>query len=99
MKILITNKERGKVDIADLRDYPTTGIHHHHMSLANYCKGRGLSEVETLELLNIKFHQKPQAPRSLQSREIENAVSKTYHSGSRLTLKSSGSVVFIHARV
>ena len=36
---LIENNKRSKVDLADL-NYPTTGIHHHHMKLANYCKGR-----------------------------------------------------------
>ena len=94
---LIENNKGCKVDLADLQDYPTTGIHHHHMKLANYCKGRGASEIETLELLNSKFHQRSQR-RPLSNREIENAVTKTYQSGNRLSFKSTGNQVFIQTR-
>ena len=97
MNILRENNKGSKVDLADLKDYPTTGIHHHHMKLANYCKGRGASEIETLELLDSKFHQRPQR-RPLSNMEIENAVTKTYQSGNRLSLKSTGNQVFIHTR-
>ena len=56
------------MDIADLRDYPVNGIHQHHMILANYCKGRGASEEEALDLLYGKYQQKPQR-RGLSSRK------------------------------
>ena len=91
------NNKGCKMDLADLKDYPKTGIHHHHMKLANYCKGRGASEIETLELLDSKFHQRPQR-RELDNREIENAVTKAYNSGNRLSFKSTGNQVFIQTR-
>ena len=84
MNILYRLNKCGKLDIVDLRDYPVNGIHQHHMILANYCKGRGASEEEALDLLYGKYKQKPQR-RGLNSREIENAVTKAYSSSNRLS--------------
>ena len=74
--------------MSDLNDYPTNGIHHHLMVLANYCKGRGIDQNETMHLLYSKFQQKPQR-RELQKNEIENAVAKTYSSPS-ISIKKIG---------
>jgi hypothetical protein len=68
-----------KVGLADLKDYPTSGIHQYHMALANYCKGRGVDQSEAIRLMYLKYQEKPQR-RELQCNEIENAVAKAYNS-------------------
>jgi len=67
-----------KVDLADLKNYPTNGIHHHIMVLATYCKGRGIDQSEAIRLMYLKYQEKPQR-RELQCNEIENAVAKAYN--------------------
>ena len=94
MIILKKIQVKRKVDLADLRDYPTNGIHHHHMVLATFCKGVGISENEANELIHRKFQSQPQR-RKLQLKEIENAVSKAYKSLGRLSFKKMDSEVII----
>ena len=77
-----------KVSLQNLKDYPTNGIHHHHMALANYCKGMGIDQNEAIRLIYLKYQEKPQR-RELQKNEIENAVAKAYNSPC-ITIKTIG---------
>ena len=94
MNILNQIQAKSKVDLADLSEYPTNGIHHHHMVLATFCRGVGISENEAHELIHRKFQSQPQR-RKLQLNEIENAVSKAYQSPRRLSFKKMDSEVII----
>ena len=68
-----------KVELADLEDFPSNGIHHHVMTLACFCKGRGADQSDAIELIRGKFSQRPQR-RQLQPNEVESAVGKAYSS-------------------
>ena len=88
MAILKHKGNKCKVGVSDLKDYPTNGIHQHHMALANYCKGMGIDQYEAIRLMYLKYQEKAQR-RELQKNEIENAVSKAYNSPG-ITIKTIG---------
>ena len=88
MAILMQNKAKRKLGLADLKDYPTDGIHQYHMVLASYCKGMRVDQQEAVHLIHLKFQEKAQR-RLLQKNEIENAVAKAYGS-SGFTIKTIG---------
>jgi hypothetical protein len=60
MAKLYHNTKKCKVGVSDLKDYPTNGIHHHHMALANYCKGMGIDQNEAIRLIYLKYQEKAQ---------------------------------------
>ena len=60
-----------KVGVSDLKDYPTNGIHHHHMALANYCKGMGINQNEAIRLIYLKYQEKAPATRTAEKRNRE----------------------------
>ena len=54
--------------------------HHHHMALANYCKGMGIDQHEAIRLMYLKYHEK--AGRELQKNEIERGsqgIQQSWH--------------------
>ena len=93
MNNLVENKAKCKVDLANLKDYPRNGIHHHHMVLASYCKGVGVDESVAVHLLYDKYKEKPQR-RTLQFNEIENAVANAYKS-SPISIKTFGQGIVV----
>ena len=80
------------LQLSDLHDYPLNGIHHHHMKLARYLVGRGMTPQKASQMMYDKFNESPRR-RVLGSNEIEKAVLKASRPSHNLTSNVGGGFV------